>query len=486
MNAATVLLTPWRAVPVGTRRLMAAFYLLACIAGTLIALFGHARTPWLAVALTYGVGLFAPWAFLFSGTVLLAKDARQLRVPALERVAVEALFAYALAMLLLPTAVFALIGWPWATPMIGWSLVMVGGFAFALLPRYVAVFCGFLPTLGHALAPGWPRLFPHAGGEPLPEIALLVLLAVAGWRWRGFVRGRISEQGWSSPTVVQLRYGSWGAWSQMQASGRNTLTLGQGGGNVAGCGPSRPVRSLRVGLGGWYTPRSLRWHVQQLAFMTVLLGVPALAIWLGHLRSSGGQDHGNVAVLLGAFFGFAVVASPMVCLLSWTWLSRRWQRVNTELPMLALLPGLGSAQARQQALLRAALQRPLAAHAACFVLVLAGSPWMPDALPVIGLQAVAVAVGALTSIALVLDVLGGRPHGLWTAGPLLAAMFVLQMASLVIGTLLGSHHAPGHASALLAGLLVGAGLLAGWSAHLARAGWRALAARPQPFVANPA
>lgn len=486
MNAATMLLTPWRAAPVGTRWMMAAFYLLACIVAAAIALFGHATTTWLAVAITYGVGLFAPWAFLFSGTALLAKDARQLRIPALERLAVLALLAYALAMLALPVAAFAMLGWPWVKPVMGWSLVMVGGFVFALLPRYIAVFCGFLPTLGNALAPGWVRLSPHTGGWPTWEIALLMLLAVAGWRWRGFVRGRISEQGWSSPTVVQLRYGSWGAWSQMQASGRFTLAIGQSGGNVAGCGPSRPARSLRVALGGWYTPRSWRWHAQQLALVTVLLGVPVMAIWLGHLRDGVGGDRASVGTLLGALFGFASVASPLVCLLSWMWLSRRWQRVNMELPMLALLPGLGSNATRKRHLLGAALTRPLVAHLTCLAVVFVGCHWLQRANLLVDLQLVAIAMGALATVGLVLDILGGKPHSLWTVGPLLGAVFVLQNASLIIGALLGHSHLQAHSMAILAALVFGWLLVGGWAAWLGMAGWRLLAIRPQPFVANPA
>jgi hypothetical protein len=211
-----------------------------------------------------------------------------------------------------------------------------------------------------------------------------------------------------------------------------------------------------------------------------------MAIWLGHLRDGGASDRSSVATLLGAVFGFASVASPLVCLLSWAWLSRRWQRVNMELPVLALLPGLGSNTARKRHLLRAALTRPLLAHVVCLVVVFIGCFWLPHAAPLVGVELVAVATGALATVGLVLDVLGGRPHSLWTVGPLLGAAFVLQSASLVLGAWLGSSHAPAHSMMILAALMGGWLLLAGWAARLAMAGWRALAVRPQPFVANPA
>lgn len=487
MNAATLLLTPWRAAPSGARWMVVVFYLLTCLVATAIAVFGHTATTWLAVSLTYGLGLFAPWAFLFPGAALLAKDARQLRIPRLERLAILALPAYAIAMLALPAAVFAALGWPLVKPMLVWTLVMAGAFAFALLPRYVTVFCGFLPTLGNALAPGWVRLFPHAGSWPTWTIALLVLLLIMiGWRWHGFIRGRISEQGWSSPMVVQLRYGSWGAWSQMQATGRLSLMIGKGGGQVDGCGPSRPIRSLRMALGGWYTPRSWLHHVQQMGIMLVLISVPVGALLLAHLHDGGASSRMGGSALLGAVFGFAAMASPLVCLLSWVWLSRRWQRVNMELPMLALLPGLGSNAMRKRNLLRAALTRPLVAHAICLAVGLIGCHWLTRVTPLIGVQVVAITIGALATTGLMLDILGGKPHSLWTVAPLLGAVFVLQNLGLVVTAMLGSNHAPAHSTTMLAVLMAGWILLAGWATRLALAGWRALETRPQPFVANPA
>jgi hypothetical protein len=185
----------------------------------------------------------------------------------------------------------------------------------------------------------------------------------------------------------------------------------------------------------------------------------------------------NVVGWLGLMGGIALMA--MGSLQPWV----RWRRGNAELPLLALLPGLGDADALRRNLLRAALERPLALQALLLALVL-GTALAMHASPSLLLF---IALGqfgcAGVVVATTLAVFGGKPLPGWGMSALLTGMGLLVSASTFVPLFatLGRHALPlGEGSV--------AGLAIAWSAMvvvlswLGQRGWHGLRQRPHPFL----
>jgi hypothetical protein len=174
----------------------------------------------------------------------------------------------------------------------------------------------------------------------------------------------------------------------------------------------------------------------------------------------------------------------MICVFSLLWLGRRWQQTNAELPLLALLPGLGGpAQARRQ-LLRTGLALPLGLHALLLLplgvamLAWSGHAYALSFMLLAQLGAVAVTVAAL------LNVLGGRALSPWVIGPMLTVVSGGTVLSLILPAMVqGYRLEPALISWLLS--LMSVWLVLGVAAFwLGWRGWRAFVQRPHPFLAG--
>jgi hypothetical protein len=158
--------------------------------------------------------------------------------------------------------------------------------------------------------------------------------------------------------------------------------------------------------------------------------------------------------------------------------------VNAELPLLALLPGLGDAACARQALLRAGLGLPLLLQGLLALLVAAAMlHWHQYAQPLSFLLLAQLVTAAVTGTAL-LNLFGGLALPLWTTGLALAAAFVLTALSAMLPAMAWGHHPVGWAAAMLPPLGLGWLLLGGAMVWLGRRGWQGLMLRPHPFLSN--
>ena len=196
-------------------RWMAVVLLTACAGSAIgLGLFGSKPGHFAGAIFMFGVGLLFVWAFFLSTTLLLAIDAWQLRVPAIQRQIVASLLLHAGLGIAVPTLVLGMLGAPVLNTAVVLTLCTSLGLAFALMPRYCAIFFGLTPTLGNTL---WHRLHLPGIDDPrfvliaLPLILLSLLLIVPCWR-RLLRNGSSRAQGWSSPMVLQYRSGGWGQW----------------------------------------------------------------------------------------------------------------------------------------------------------------------------------------------------------------------------------------------------------------------------------
>lgn len=485
MNARQLLQAPWYSAHPSLRWTAVAVFALCSAVALAIGVFADAPGAVQGAVAMYGVGLSYVWAFFFSLGLPLAIDARQLCLPGIQRQIHASLVLYGV----LGTAV------PLFVPGMDWSmaaalaLFSVGGLTIALMPRYLAVMTALAPSLANAL---WYRLDLPGIGDPrfVPWAALtaLVLLLVCGWRWRQLLRaGRTQSGGWSAPMALQFRSGSWGHLNGIGDNGqlRQRPDWLQPGVDLAGVGPAKPRKSLRVALGGWYLPQTAGSYGKQFALMFGILATPAASlVLLSRIKASGGADFTATleGSLIGALSSLTVMAAPAICIFSLLWLGKRWQRANAELPLLALLPGLGDPAGVKRLVLRTVLGLPLALHGLLALLLgMVMLCWHGHAY-MLSFMLLAQLGGAVVTTAVLLNLFGGRALSPWSIGLILVVAAALTMASLLLPALALGRHPMAQAMPLLPLLPLGWLLLAGAMAWLCRRGWRGLMQQPHPFL----
>ncbi|OOG62462.1 hypothetical protein B0E46_12510 [Rhodanobacter sp. B04] len=490
MNPLPLLRVPWFSAHRSMRWMMV-FVLACCSAGAVaIGVFAPGPGQWKGVAGLLGLGLFFLWAFFLSTTLLLAIDARQLRVPGIQRQIIRSLLLCGVLTISLPAVLLGMLGEPVAPVVILLALASVLGVTFALMPRYLAALLGMTPSLLNAL---WYRC--HLPGPDDPHftaagaVSVVALLLPIIWRWRQLVRaGANQPQGWSSPMVLQLRNGSWGHWSGIGENRQIRLrpVWLQPDASLTGVGPAMPRKALRIALGGWYMPQTLRSYARQLGLLLSLFALPMLGfVAIARFGRSGSDVSTTLtAGLVGSLGALTVIAGPMVGAFSLAWLGKRWQRVNGELPLLALLPAFGDPACAKRELLRAGLGLPLCLHGLLAVLVVAAMlHWHQYAQP-LSFLLLAQLVTATVTVSALLNLFGGLALPLWAMGLTLAATFLLTVLSAMLPAMAWGHHPVGWAGAMLPPLGLGWLLLGGAMIWLGRRGWRGLMLRPHPFLLN--
>jgi hypothetical protein len=487
VNLYALLQLPWRAVH-RSLRWLGVFVLASCGAGALaIGLLANGAHHWQGSLALFGLGLFVAWGFFYSCVLLLAIDTHLLRVPQVQRQIVASLLLHGLLTVALPLAVLVPAGMPWLATAVALGLFGVFGLLFALMPRYLAIFIGIVPSL---LGRVWKVL--HMPGLLEPQFVsrfgplLLALLLLVAWRWHALLRsGGGQVRSWSSPMVLQFRSGSWGQWSNLgdnrQLRQRPKWLLAEP--SLHGVGPAALCRTLRVALGGWYLPQTARSYAKQLGVLLASASLPLLVILVVDSQGRNANDFIRGA-MLGALSSLALMSGSLIPLLSVQWLRRWWLRDNAERQLLALLPGLGEARSVKHQLLRVSLGMPLAIHA---LLIVGGAVAMlvwPRYAEFMQILLLAQLGAAAVTVALLLGLLGGRLSRTWQFGVPVGVIAVLTVCSMVLAAMAHGRQPVAWVLqwspvAVLAWLLFGIALFL-----IGRRGWRGLQQRPHPFLPN--
>jgi hypothetical protein len=491
MNAQAMLLAPWRATHVQLRWLSLGVLTLCALGAIVLLLFAKRGEPaWMMVG-AYDVGLIYLWAFFLSSMSLLAIEARWLAIPGMYRTAVFATVFYA-ALSLLPTAIIAVVhGTDQMSMLLGSLLCILGGLCFALLPRYIAVFLGIFPALVNMLSRVYN--FPHIGDARFASwgsTLAMALLVVCVLRWRTVTAKPAQRQmGFSGPMVLQYRRGQWAGGNAINGLDATTQVRQrpdwmQPQPDLRHVGPNQPDNTLRVALGGWYLPRTLRGHLQGLAPGLLAMLVPGSILFLTFL--------GNHAISFHAWWPLATLLIGWITMFggmglmftTLTLIQQRWKKNNAELPLLALLPGLGDVHTAKQRTLIVALRRPLVLQMGALVALLALTlPSHPSTISVLMLVTGQLSC-ALALVAGVIRVIGGRP--LSTSGTfalMIAVSLLIGSNSLLPNSMLGAQPwtpPMPYALTVLAVWLIVSVVLA-WVGHR---GWLAWKARPHAFMPN--
>ncbi|MDE2156781.1 MAG: hypothetical protein KGJ32_12935 [Xanthomonadaceae bacterium] len=483
MNIKRALLLPWQVAHVAVRWLALALFGAAVVGATAFGIFSHQPDMWVRTAGVIGVAEALIGSSCLMNPVLLAIDAHQLRMPGIERQAMAGVLLNGVLGSFAPAVVIGWFSGHVLVLAVFVALFCVGGFLWSLLPRYaglVLYLAALKATMFTSWVPGPGKA--HFLAWALPALVLgLVLVAVC---WRRWVLApnpyRMSRR---SPPVLRLGLGAAvaGRGPHSQLNRRHPWL--QARADLRGCGPRHPVRSLRVALGGSYQPLTtmgwLRQSVLVIAAVAMLVAWIAVMILQGEAaRTFSGILHSDAMTFLVAGGVCVSIIYASSCL---GHLRLRWSCVNAELPLLALLPGLGTGVKRD--LLRASLWPPLRILLLAALLALALVTRLSGRAEVFALLAPISAAGYL--VAFTLLIFSGQRPGRWT-------MLGLNSLGLLLfggGLFALPFSSTGGASALSVVLLWGLFLIAWlalaaillWSARL---GWRGLQRRPHPFLSN--
>lgn len=461
--------------------------LFALLAALALAIGIHVPSPRgvTAALIVYGLGLGCLWLMWLSALLLVARDGRRLRLAGVVRNATLATVFYVVACLVAPVAVVAATGGDVALSVLYPALAIACTLAFVLFPRYLATWFGFLPAIYIGLHnAGWlPSPFdPHFQHAAWSVLALCAVADVM--RWRQLLRSEDNDaSGWRSAMLMQLRQNmvtrDWGIdrqWEFRRSQDRKTCV------DLSGVGPAAPHKSIRIVLGGWYLPQTLRARIGTLVRVALpaLLLIPLL--WLmnfGHAHSLVKAWH-VVSICAGLWLG--VFGAMLLALAIIGIVNRRW-RQHANMALLALTPGCGGVSAARSAG-RAIFAGPAFGFAVLWLCLL-----IPTLL--VFPQPMAALLGSLFVLAMatlmaavVLRTLVGRPFRLFAKIALGVLLMVLADASVIFVTVAAGAHWHGGVIAQWLTALAWLALIA-WTAWQTRVAWRVLQQRPHPYLVNP-
>ena len=475
-----LLALPWRVSQKDMRWLALVLFTVAALGAASFCLLSHKPDLWLRTAGIIGVAEAMVWSFCLPNVVVLTIDARQLRIPNIQRHVMIGVLLNGMLGSLLPALVIGALGGHAAAIAVAIALMSLGGFLHSLLSRYAALGVYVPLAVVISTSASWQWLV-RADFLAWALPALMLGLAVVATCWHRLIVAREPYRlSWNGPPALRLGRGlaAAGRRTQVARFDRRPAWL-PASVSLRGCGPGHPVTSLRMALGGDGIPRTLTgwlWHSAVLVVAGVALIGWWWAVWL-----QDGSAHGlvsrwstGVSVLLACAAGWCVLQAIAIA----GYLLVRWCRVNAELPLLALLPGLGNKVKRD--VLRAALWLPACLLLFASVLVLPAVTRIHE-IATAAFVALAMLTAAGSVLAGMLLTIGGvdrQAHWERAAAMLLWA-FLLLASLLTAAFSRGAQHVP---DALRDGLLSGWLLLAWLLFCLSWRGWRGLQRRPHPFL----
>jgi hypothetical protein len=480
MNMATVLRTPLRATPAYSRWTMLVVMVLLLALATALQCYQPLSPPsWIPALFSafgeylIGIGFLAP-------CLLLAIDGAQLRLPGVQRPVVLGMLCYAVLSVVIPSVILCLAGSPPSMAFAFQALCLVIGLACGVMPRVFMITIMLTPSF---LTAALTR-FHH----PVPQIitylwiATAVFVAVTVAAWRQQVRKADPYRLNAGTALVMAWDGGWKAkgWRAGNAmQGFPLSTWRRSVADVRGCGPQHLQRSLRVLLGGWLMPKTWPYTLGLCAF--VVLPITAF-VMIMHA-----QFPGSLLDLWRAFRFYAVswlanFTSLLLGVLTASLIQRRWMKANAELPLMALLPGLGEGSAQLKHVLQASLLPTLCLQLPMTLLLCVAAATRHVSVG----DAWSAVIGQITALAFapafVLATLGGRALPNWVTGTVAGVSLSMLGLSLGAGQWANAAQITDYPPLTL--LMVVRLAVPVFLAWLGYRGWHGLTQRPHPFLSS--
>lgn len=487
-HVAMLLKTPWIASSRSSRWLALIVVLLcaATLAAVVHGMHGHDALIISALAWCAAIGC---WCLLVVGNALfVARDSTALCLPSLRRVANASVIVHTLLFVLIPALALGALMGHWLVWLVGFSLAAVVCMLFLLLPSTLT----FVTMMGVSL--GMQLWHPHPlPKQLLPELAIVptVLLAVlAAWLWRRLQRRDLPTSfGYNVPLIWALRLQQIHGIGALRADPDKLMARTRWSGfmptpDLAGLGPARPARSIRVALGRSPMPQTWTSVARQVGLS---LGILVVFTVLPFAAQMGNHDFRAIMTTLflpdAGSLGMPVVIGCVVAALATVvfpaTVRARWSAGSAELSLLALLPGLGDPAAARRHVLRAVLTQTLRAAVVEFVVLCALGAWV-HALPgAVVFSALSVACTVAMAVVVIVGTVAARPL------PRVAFVVLATLLPIVVGLAMACGFAAGGYDATIWWPLIAALAVLLWvTGWLCRRAWRAFVLRPHPFLAG--
>lgn len=481
MNVGRLLLPPWWAAPKMTRGLIGALIALLMLGFVGAAMLAHRDSHYF-----YGVWCvinLVVWVLLMPNTMVLARDARMLRLPSLERDTTLSLIVYAIALVVMPGLMITAPGLGTTQTILSLAIFAALPMAYMCLPGYLSAFIIFGWLFSKHVKPAFAASIGQMDFTMWAVPTLLLLLFAIAWSWRRTVHGAIAAASYSAPMVLKMRMNAWKGQDKADvALVRQRPDWMRAQPDLSRCGPGYGQRSLCVAFGGLYMPQRwpsrLRTWSWAVVWSSLFVVFQAVQVWSQHPQAGWASPwRAGLFSMLAWGVGFGATMAALMSLLR---LSRIWQNVTGELSLLALLPGLGAHRNLVRAMVLPPLHIQLALLALSILCALA-----------LHLHAEALAFILLTQvgafafvITFALLIAGGKLPNRWVIGGFSCVAFMLVIVSLFV---------PAMSDASTIQLPTGKAatwLICGWIAlgavlfWLGLRGWRGFVQRPHPFLPN--
>jgi hypothetical protein len=483
----TLLLMPWVASARYARLLAGLFIGGALLVASTMAVTGEAHAHREVFILVLGFAVWSLWGSYLGSNLMMVRSARELCLPRMQHDADLSLLLFAIPSLALPVALCWMFG---ATPLLAAAVFTAAaalGLAYMLLPLWI----GFPLLMATVFT-----IMTHGLDESLlacwSAAVVLVVVDVLRW-WQLRTAIDVPRNG---PRAAALFYGyrreamangGWFGFAQRFLPERVTVPRHA---ELRGLGPRHIVASIRFALGGFGMPKPFASRLQDIGRLLAFVWIFVLLGLLAPLLSSPAHAGGVHGIVLHWGSPLLTFGSLMTCCVAVNVFAGRtralWRNPDAELPLLALLPGLGIGAAGKRFAAIAVLAPPSVFLACTYAalciatLVLHATAWAYAALALC-------CAGALAQIvAVTLASLAGRPmptleYVFWYIVQLVLSMLVL-MKAMPTDQYHGPHPEPSG--------MVPAWLLAAWATYLfvltllAINSAREMRARPHAFLAH--
>lgn len=484
MRLIDIFAAPRYATSVVARWTSAGFFVAFAVAAVAIGIVSHDPKARFAAVTCYTFGVAIVWWLWLSSLLLIARDGRRLGLPRVGRDSAYAVCLYASAMVATPALLAAASGGNAAAAVLFPALAIAGSLAWMLLPRWLAMWFGFMPAIYiglhngfHAPSPLDPR-FQHWAWLALAMLATMVVL-----RWRQLARGEDNDDSrWSSAMILQMRrHAVKRDWCSIDRNWtwRRSRTIDV---DFRSVGTTNPAKAIRVALGDWYVPQSWRSRIGALTrvVLPLLLFIPVMVLVNIGRENSLHKVWKVIGISGGLWIG--LFGSAMLALAIAALIQRRW-RGSADVGLLALLPGLGGAAATAH-VLRAAFRGPAIAFVALWLCMLAGIALTAPSLIAALLATLFVAEMAALMVMAVLQAMAGVRMRLAVKLAVGVVLIVLLDAGFTLA--FASSAQTSLAIEGIEGVLVLAWLvLVAWTAWRGWHAWHLLQRRPHPFLTDP-
>ncbi len=484
-----LLLMPWVASARYARLLAMLFIGGALIIACAMAVTGEAHAHREIFILALGFAVFSLWGSYLGSNLMLVRSARELCLPRMQHDADLSLLLFAVPSLALPVALCWMLG---ARPLLAAAVFTAAaalGLAYMLLPLWIG-FPLLMATVFTVMTHGLNESLLACWGAAV----VLVVIDVLRW-WQLRTATEVPRDGVRAAALFYsyrrdaMANGGWFGFAQRFLQERITVPRHAELRNV---GPHHIVGSIRFALGGFGMPKPFASRLQDLGRLLAFVWVFVLFGLLAPLLASPAHTGGTRGILLHWGSPLLTFGSLMTCCVAVNVFAGRaralWRKPDAELPLLALLPGLGSGAAGKRSAVTALLAPPIVFLACtCAVLCIATLALHTTAWAYASL-ALCCAGALVLIVAVTLTSLGGRPmhtveYVFWYIVQLVLSMLVLMKTMPA-----DQYHGP-HPEQFG---VVPAWLLALWAVHLLTLGvlavhsGRALRERPHAFLANTA